>query len=147
MALLGTGKSILSCIQTESHGADINEKPRLIPGGKQRILMDNYQIPLDINNRLAYLRCRPPTPHKLETLPSIIMIADVDSYPSIFDNDISLIMDPFMSMGSINIKPLPSTTNAVNQTSFMRLSSLSTTTWLMICLTYGNMPMFAVHTT
>jgi hypothetical protein len=88
MALLGKGKSILSCIQMESHGADINEKPRLLPGGKQRILMDNYQIPLDINNGLAYLRCRPPYTHELETLPHIIMTADVDWNPSIFDNDI-----------------------------------------------------------
>jgi hypothetical protein len=72
----------------ESHGADINEKPRLLPGGKQRILTDDYQIPLDINNGLAYLRCRPPTAHELETLPHIIMTADVDWNPSIFDNDI-----------------------------------------------------------
>jgi hypothetical protein len=47
----------------ESHGADINEKPYLVPGGKQRILMDSYQIPLDINNGLAYLRCRLSTTH------------------------------------------------------------------------------------
>jgi hypothetical protein len=88
MALLGKGKSILSCIQMESHGADINEKPRLLPGGRQRILMDDYQIPLDINNGLAYLRCRPPNTHELETLPHIIMTADVDWNPSIFDSDI-----------------------------------------------------------
>jgi hypothetical protein len=43
MALLVKGKSILSCIQMESHDTDINEKPHLLPGGKQRILMDDYQ--------------------------------------------------------------------------------------------------------
>jgi hypothetical protein len=63
----------------ESHGADINEKPHLVPGGKQRILMDGYQILLDINNGLA---------HELETLPHIITTADIDWNPSIFDNDI-----------------------------------------------------------
>jgi hypothetical protein len=88
MDLLGKGTSILSCIQMESHGADINEKPRRIPGGKQRILMDDFQIPLDINSGLAYLRCCPPSTHELETLPHIIMTADVDWNPTIFDNDI-----------------------------------------------------------
>jgi hypothetical protein len=37
-----------------------------------------YQIPLDIHNGLAYPHCHPPTPRELETLPHIIMIADVD---------------------------------------------------------------------
>jgi hypothetical protein len=53
MALLGQVKSILSCIQMESHGANINEKHCLLPGGKQRILMDDYQITLDIIYGLA----------------------------------------------------------------------------------------------
>jgi hypothetical protein len=35
----------------------------------------------------------------------------------------------------IGIKQLPSTTLAVNHTSLMRMSSLTTTTWLMISLT------------
>jgi hypothetical protein len=158
MALLGKGKSILSCIQMESHGADINEKLRLLPGGKQRIIMDDYQIPLDINNGLAYLRCRPPTTHELETLPHIIMTADVDWNPSIFDNDIdnvetfliptmkSFTMDPLISMGSTDIARLRSTTQAVNRTSLMRLSSLTMMTWLMTCLTYGSLTLFAVYT-
>jgi hypothetical protein len=42
MALLGKGKSILSCLQMESHGADIHDRSRLLPGDKQRILMDGY---------------------------------------------------------------------------------------------------------
>ena len=44
MALLGKGKSILSCIQMEHFGADINDKSLRLPNGKQRILMDVYQI-------------------------------------------------------------------------------------------------------
>ena len=47
MALLGKGKSILSCLQMEAYGADINDRSCLLPGGKQRILMDGYQLPLD----------------------------------------------------------------------------------------------------
>jgi hypothetical protein len=42
--------------------ADINEKPCRVSGGKQRILVDDYLISLDINNGLAFPRCRPVTP-------------------------------------------------------------------------------------
>jgi hypothetical protein len=35
MALLGNGKSILSCLQMEADGADINDRPHSLPGGKQ----------------------------------------------------------------------------------------------------------------
>jgi hypothetical protein len=46
----GKGKSILSCLQMEAHGADINDHSRLLPGGKQRIMIDGYQLPLDFKN-------------------------------------------------------------------------------------------------
>jgi hypothetical protein len=52
MALLGKGKSIVSCLQMEAHGADINDLSCLLPGGKQRILMDGYQLPL-LTSRMA----------------------------------------------------------------------------------------------
>ena len=46
MALLGKGKSILlSCLQMEAFGAAINDRSRLLPGGKQRIVIDGYQLP------------------------------------------------------------------------------------------------------
>jgi hypothetical protein len=93
MALLGKGKSILSCLQMEAYGADINDKPRSLPGGKQRILMDGYQIPLEFKNGLAYLRCRKPTEHELSQLPHIIMTSDANWDPSIYDNTFDSIED------------------------------------------------------
>jgi hypothetical protein len=57
MALLGKGKSILSCLQMEVHGADINDRSRLLSGVKQYILMDGYQFPLAYKNGLPYFRC------------------------------------------------------------------------------------------
>jgi hypothetical protein len=57
MALHGKVKSILSCLQMEAYGADINDRSRLLPGGKQRILIDGYQLPLDFKSGLTYLRC------------------------------------------------------------------------------------------
>jgi hypothetical protein len=47
MAMLGKGKSILSCLQMETYGANVNDCSRHLHEGKQRILMDGYQIPLE----------------------------------------------------------------------------------------------------
>jgi hypothetical protein len=48
MAMLGKGKSILSCLQMEAYRADVNDHSRHLHEGKQRILMDGYQIPLEL---------------------------------------------------------------------------------------------------
>jgi hypothetical protein len=92
----------------EIHVAAIKEKPHILSCGKQRTLMDGYQI--SFNSWLAYLCCHPPTTHELETPPNIIVTADVDCNSSIFDYlaitsmtlrhfmmplTISLIMQPF----------------------------------------------------
>jgi hypothetical protein len=58
--------------------ADINDRARLLPGGLQ----------LDFKNGLPYLRCRKPTMEEVSSLPHIIMIADKDRDPSVYDNDI-----------------------------------------------------------
>jgi hypothetical protein len=54
MALLGKGTSFLSCLQMAAYGADINDRSRLLPGGKPRILMDGCQVPLDFQNVLDW---------------------------------------------------------------------------------------------
>jgi hypothetical protein len=53
MALLGKGQSILSCLQMEAHGAEINDRSRILSGGKQCISIDECQIPLDFKNGLT----------------------------------------------------------------------------------------------
>jgi hypothetical protein len=40
VALLEKGKIIFSCLQMEAFGTDINDCSRMLPGGKQRILVD-----------------------------------------------------------------------------------------------------------
>jgi hypothetical protein len=86
MALLGKGKSILSCLHMEAFSADINDCSRMLPGGKQHILVDGYKLPLDFKNGLPYLRCRKPTEAELGLLPHIIMTSDVEWDPSLYDN-------------------------------------------------------------
>ena len=84
-ALLGKGKSIISCLQLEHYGAKIDDRSVKL-NGKQRILMDGYQIPLDFVNGLPYLQCRKPLQQEIETLPHIIMTSDMDWDPTIYDN-------------------------------------------------------------
>jgi hypothetical protein len=72
----------------EHYGANINDKSTCFPGGKQHIMLDGYQILLDINNGLPYLQCQKPTPAELATLPHIIMTADTDWDPHVWDNNI-----------------------------------------------------------
>jgi replicative superfamily II helicase len=85
MALLGKVKSILSCLQMEAYGADINDRSCSIPGGKHHILVDGYQFPLDFKNGIPYLRCRKPTEAELSYLPHIIMTSDVNCDPKQYD--------------------------------------------------------------
>jgi hypothetical protein len=82
IALLGKGKSILSWLQMEHYGAEINEKSLLLPGGQLRIIMDGYQILLTFHNCIAYLKRRPPTDDEVDSLPRVIMTADVDWDPT-----------------------------------------------------------------
>jgi hypothetical protein len=96
MALLGKGKRILSCLQMEAYGADINDRSHLLPGGLQRILIDICRSPLEFKNVLPYLQCRKPTMEELSSLPHIIMTADKDWDPSVYDNDIDNI-EEFMT--------------------------------------------------
>jgi hypothetical protein len=88
MALLGKGKSILSCLQTEAHGADLNDRSCLLP-----ILRDGYQLPLDFKNSLPYLWCWIPTNSKLDSFLHIVMTSNVGWDPSHYDKDIDNLAD------------------------------------------------------
>jgi hypothetical protein len=81
MAFIGKGTSMLSCLQMEAYGTDIHGRSCSLPGGKQSILVDGYQILLDFKNGLPYLRCRKPTEAEIGSLPQIIMTSDVDWDP------------------------------------------------------------------
>jgi hypothetical protein len=54
--LLEKGKSLLSCLQMKHFGAEINNQSLGLPGDKQCIQMDQYQIPLAFKNGLPYLK-------------------------------------------------------------------------------------------
>jgi hypothetical protein len=71
--LLVKGKSILSCLQMDHYGTEINGKSLKLAGGLQRILTDGYKIPLAFHNGISYLNCCIPTTEELTSLPHIIM--------------------------------------------------------------------------
>jgi hypothetical protein len=78
-AYTGKGKSIHSSLQLEWFKNDVNEKSIKVNGGLQRIqTLDGYIIPLNIKSGLAYLTMRPNTDKEWDTLPHVIMTADVD---------------------------------------------------------------------
>jgi hypothetical protein len=83
MALLGKGNSILSFLLMEAYGVDINDQSCSLPGGKQRTLIDGYQLPLDFKNGIPYLRGRKPTETEISSY--IIMTSDVDLNPKQYD--------------------------------------------------------------
>jgi hypothetical protein len=71
------------------YGAEIKDKSLRLPGGKQRIVINGYQIPLMFRNGLAYLKCRPPTDAEVDSLPHLIKTANADWDPTSYDNVIS----------------------------------------------------------
>jgi hypothetical protein len=91
--LLAKGKSILSCLQMDAHGTDIDDHSCLLIGGKQRILMDGYQLSLDFKNGLPYLQYQIPTNAEFASIPHIVMTSDVDWNPNHYDKDIDNLAD------------------------------------------------------
>ncbi|HEY9709439.1 MAG TPA: hypothetical protein V6D48_14645, partial [Oculatellaceae cyanobacterium] len=84
-AYVGKGKTIHSCGQLEAHKQLVDDKAIKV-GGKQRIqTLDGYIIPLNMRQGLPYMTIRPYTDKEWETLPHVILTADVDWDPSILD--------------------------------------------------------------
>jgi hypothetical protein len=84
-AYIGKGKTIHSCTQLEAHKQTVHDRSKKV-GGKQHIeTLDGYIIPLNIRQGLPYMTIRPYTDKEWETLPHVILTADVDWDPSILD--------------------------------------------------------------
>jgi hypothetical protein len=131
----------------EHYGSEINDKSLRLPGGKQQIVMDGYQIPLMFRNGLAYLQCCPPTDAEVDLLPHLIMMADVDWDPTLYDNvisDLHKLYDQdiddvphgnFDAHGNYLHRTLPHILFSQNLNSSMYTSSLRLITSLMIMWT------------
>src|SRR6056300_1198686 len=85
----GRGQTILSSIQMEAFGVNVDDKSIKV-GGKQCISTpDGFEIPLDIQNGLAYIKMRPPTDRELASdIPHVVLTSDKDWDPSVLDHSI-----------------------------------------------------------
>jgi len=85
----GRGQTILSSIQMEAFGVNVDDKSIKV-GGKQCISTpDGFEIPLDIQNGLAYINMRPPTDRELASdIPHVVLTSDKDWDPSVLDHSI-----------------------------------------------------------
>ncbi len=87
-AHIGKGHTILSAIQLEHFGCNVDEKSIRF-GGKQSIqTADGYVIPIDIRNGLSYINLRPFTDKEWDTLPHVIMTSANDWDPGEYDHNL-----------------------------------------------------------
>ena len=85
----GKGTSIHSVNQLGAFGLDVNEKPKSIPGGKQRIVTpEGFVIPLAIRRGLAYMDMYPPSDEELEKYPQVTFTSDAEWDPSSLDCEV-----------------------------------------------------------
>ena len=78
--------SLLSTFQTRENGVQVYDTARR-HGGKQSIMVDDYEIPLSVNNGLLLLNIREPTVSEQEKCVRIIMTADSIWDVGIYDED------------------------------------------------------------
>jgi hypothetical protein len=85
----GKGKTIHSCGQLEWYKNDVNDKSIKVPGGLQRIqINDGYAIPINVKDGLPYVQVRPYTDEEWDTLPHVILTSDVDWDPTVLDHNL-----------------------------------------------------------
>ena len=81
------GSSILSAGQIESFGITVDDKSVRVGGGQHIKTVGGRIMPLSIRHGLPYLKMRPYTDQEWNTLPHVVLTADVDWDPSVLDFD------------------------------------------------------------
>ena len=80
------GKTIHSAIQLESFGTKVDDRSLKLKQGTQTIsMLESYVIPLNFVNELAYMPIRPFTDREWDTLPHVVLTADIEWDPSVAD--------------------------------------------------------------
>jgi hypothetical protein len=84
---LGHGKSIHSAAQLEYYRNNVNDQSIKVQGGLQCIMtLDGYVIPIYIISGLPYVHMHLYTHEEWETLPHVILTADINWDPSVLDH-------------------------------------------------------------
>ena len=90
VAYTGKHQSILSAIQLEHYGNDVDDKSKGAGGKAQISTPDGFIFPLSTMNGLPYLHMRPYTNNEYDDLPHVIMTSDKVWDPRCFDQ----VIDP-----------------------------------------------------
>ena len=85
-AYTGQHQSILSCIQMEHHGLDVDDKHIMSGGSSSVATPEGIVFHLAFENGLPYLPLRPFTDSEWDTLPHIIMTPACVWDPRLFDD-------------------------------------------------------------
>jgi hypothetical protein len=82
------GSSIHSLCQFEWYKNNVNNKLILVPVGLQHIqTLDDYIIPLNVQDGLTHLKIRPYTDQEFETLPHVILTSKLEWDPLVLDHE------------------------------------------------------------
>jgi hypothetical protein len=104
-AILGKGHSIHSPAQLEAYKVKVDEKSIHV-GGTQCIRdITGYVIPLSIAQGLARLPIRPYTDREWDTLPHVVLTADVEWDPCTIDHDLEADQNWFDAISAIEARP------------------------------------------
>jgi hypothetical protein len=87
----GKGQTVHSSNQLKAFGIMVDDTPRHLPGGTQRLLTpEGYFIPISIRNGLPYIDMSPPTDEELSTYPHVIFTSDLPWNPDLIDNEYTI---------------------------------------------------------
>jgi hypothetical protein len=89
-AHLGKGKTIHSSAQLEYYHNCVQDCSCTVGGNQHIVTLDDYIIPLNIQQGLPYMDMRAPTSHELHSLPHVVLTYDIDWDPSVLDNKIDM---------------------------------------------------------
>ncbi len=81
----GNHKTIHSSAQMEYFKNKVDDRSLAVGGTQTIVTNDNYVIPLDVINGLAYMKIRPYSDEEFKELNHVIMTSDMDWDPAILD--------------------------------------------------------------
>ena len=88
MAHMPDDKTVISALQLEAHGCKVHDKAKKITGEQPYVESpDGYKFPLNVRCGLPYLDARPVRNDEWDKLPHVIMTADTEWDPSIYDGE------------------------------------------------------------
>ena len=82
---LKNGKTIHSKLQLRDNLCQVFDDPEHLDGKQCLITHEGYQIPLDFEQGLAYIKMQYPTEDEVKTLPCVLMTRDMPWDPSRYD--------------------------------------------------------------